>query len=191
MQRNVTAWRDVEMRASSLSKTWAEDDLGEMGLDLGPRDQRQDMFRQVYNEKLTDDAILKIEPSETGDVGVVDLSGPHVTDRGFSHLAGNPRVSIVICRRSMVTDAGLASLAGKSNLTHLFVSGNNITDLGVSSISQLKSLRFISFQGTLIANRALKGLASCHSLLRSPFILRPEGDSVLSVSESGGRVEED
>ena len=74
---------------------------------LGPRDRSRIPTMQVYNERLTDEEILQIDLSEIGPLDVADLSGPHVTDRGFCHIAGNKLVSVVICHNAQVTDAGL------------------------------------------------------------------------------------
>jgi hypothetical protein len=83
---------------------------------LGPRDQSRVFTQQVYNERLTDEAILQMDLSELGHLRVVDMSGPHVTDRGFTHIAGNSLVSNLDCRNAMVTDSGLAALEKNTRL---------------------------------------------------------------------------
>ena len=132
---------------------------------LGPRDLSRDFCHQVYNDRLTDEAILQIDLSETGALILVDLSGPHVTDRGFSHIAGNPQINNVACRRGHVTDAGLASIVGNPNLRYLDISGNDITDAGIGSLVQSQFLYSIRLQDTLVTNQGLPQLASNHPKL--------------------------
>ena len=127
---------------------------------LGPRDMSREVFHQVYNDRLTDEAILQIDLSEIGELRIVDMSGPHVTDRGFSHIAGNPQVSHVACCRGQVMDAGLASIVGNPNLVSLDISGNDITDAGISSLVQSQFLTSINLQDTLLTNQGLLELVS-------------------------------
>jgi hypothetical protein len=125
---------------------------------LGPRDQNRLITRQVYNERLTDEAILQTDLSEIGPLMFVEMSGPRVTDRGFSHIAGNKLVHSVFCRKAQVTDAGLAVLA--NSLNTLDLSGNEITDAGVSSLARGTSLVGLELNDTRITDQGLKKLAS-------------------------------
>jgi hypothetical protein len=98
--------------------------------------------------------------SELGVIRFVDMSGPHVTDRGFAHIVGNPCVSNLTCRDTQVTDVGLVALARNRNLRSLNLTGNNITDAGMASVVQVPGLHSIHLGDTRITDQAIKDLAA-------------------------------
>lgn len=103
---------------------------------LGPRDPKRPESEQVYNEQLTDEVILQLDMGSVGELRLVDMSGPHVTDRGFSHITGNSGANFIICRHAQVSDTGLVSLAVTNpNLYSVDLTGNPITDAGLSLMS--------------------------------------------------------
>lgn len=104
---------------------------------LGPRDLKRPEFEQVYNEQLTDEVILQLDLNSLGMLRLVDISGPQITDRGFSRIAGNSRATIITCRHAQVSDTGLMSLAVTNrNLYSVDLTGNPITDAGLSLMSR-------------------------------------------------------
>ncbi len=119
------------------------------------------------DERLQDEAILQINLSEIGHLRIVEMSGPHVTDRGFAHLAGNPLVHNVNCRRAKITDAGLAAIQNNLSLFQLDISGNDITDRGMRSLAKISSLSGISLRDTLITDEGLRDLTANRTKLWS------------------------
>lgn len=108
---------------------------------LGPRDPTRPEFQQVYNEQLTDEVILQLDLNSLGVLRLVDMSGPQITDRGFSHIAGNSRAPFLTCRHAQVSDTGLVSLAiTNPNLYAVDLTGNPITDAGLSLMSRFPSV---------------------------------------------------
>lgn len=129
-------------------------------LNLGPRDRSWIPGQQVYNEELTDDAILQMDLSELGDLRFVDMSGPHVTDRGFSHFASSPNVCHFACRDAQVTDQGLVALEQNTRLMTINLTGNNITDAGMASLVKNPRLSSIHLGDTRITDQAIEKLAA-------------------------------
>ena len=111
-------------------------------------------------ERLQDEAILQIDLSDIGPLRQVEMSGSHVTDRGFAHLAGNPLVHNVNCRRAKITDRGLDAIQGNLSLYYLDISGNDITDRGMSSLAKISSLSGICLRDTLITDQGLRDLSA-------------------------------
>ena len=129
-------------------------------LNLGPRDRSWIPGEQVYNEELTDDAILQMDLSELGVLRLVDMSGPHVTDRGFTHIASSPNVCHLACRDAQVTDQGLVALAQNTRLMTIKLTGNNITDAGMASLVRNPRLSSIHLGDTRITDQAIEKLAA-------------------------------
>lgn len=127
---------------------------------LGPRDKGWIPGQQVYNEKLTDDTILQMDLSELGVLQFVDMSGPHVTDRGFAHIASSPNICHLACRGAQVTDQGLVALEQNTRLMAINLTGNNITDAGMASFVRTPSLGSIHLCDTRITDQAIKELAA-------------------------------
>jgi len=127
---------------------------------LGPRDKGLFPGQRVYNEELTDEAILQMDLSELGIVRFVDMSGPQVTDRGFAHIASSPNVSHIVCRDAQVTDQGLVALAQNTRLMTINLTGNNISDAGMASFVRTPSLVSIHLGDTRITDQAIEELAA-------------------------------
>lgn len=127
---------------------------------LGPRDKGLLPGQRVYNEELTDEAILQMDLSELGILRYVDMSGPHVTDRGFAHIASSPNVSHIVCRGAQVTDQGLVALEQNTRLMTINLTGNNISDAGMASLVRTPSLCSIHLGDTRITDQAIEVLAA-------------------------------
>lgn len=129
-------------------------------LNLGPRNPSLIPGQQVYNNELTDDAILQINLAELGEIRFVDMSGPNVTDRGFVHMAKSPYVCHLVCRYAQVTDQGLAALEQNNRLMTINLTGNKITDAGMASLVRTPKLGSIHLGDTGITDQALDELAA-------------------------------
>lgn len=118
---------------------------------MGPRQQDKRFYSQVYNEKLLDEHLLQLDLSQLGQVSLIDISGPHVTDKGFLHVAASLDLRQLICRRSRITDAGLKALLPNSKLSFLVIPGNDISNEGLTTINQFPQLMLLDLVDTRIS----------------------------------------
>ena len=111
------------------------------------------------------DAILQMDLSELGVLRFVDMSGPHVTDRGFTHIASSSNICHLACRDAQVTDQGLVALEQNTRLMTINLTGNNITDAGMASLVRNPRLSSIHLGDTRITDKAIEELAIGHPSL--------------------------
>jgi len=109
--------------------------------------------------------------AELGDVEVLGLEGPDVTDELFDPITTFPGLRHLLLHDTQVSDAGLQHLQGLHQLEHLSLghtddrSPSRITDASLKYIAGLKKLRYLYLTKTQISDDGLKHLSGMTSLL--------------------------
>ena len=94
-----------------------------------------------------------------GDVVVVALRGPRITDAELVHLNGLTKLEWLEFRAAThITDAGLVHLKGLTTLEVLWLDGSPITDAGLANLKGLTRLGTLMLKDTQVTDKGVKQL---------------------------------
>ena len=114
-----------------------------------------------------------------GDVVVVALRGPRITDAEMVHLKDLTKLEWLEFRAAtQITDAGLVHLKGLTNLKVLWLDGSPITDAGLVHLKGLTTLEVLWLDGSHITDAGLvnlKGLTRLGTLMLTDTKVTDEG----------------
>lgn len=116
----------------------AQDDLSEIGGDLGRNDAGEITFVDLTRTGADDrvfDSISKLTQLES-----LNLTGTKITDAGLQKLPVLQNLKYVELGGTNVTDIALASLAKQTSLEHIGLDGTHVTDDGIAAIKHLPNL---------------------------------------------------
>ncbi len=108
----------------------------------------------------------------------------HLTDKGFSHLAGLKQLRILEIGKSKMTDASLEAIGNLTNLEELRIGGGTFSDAGLEKLKSLTRLNFLSLgEGSHSVSDAglafLKGMTELDYLDSSGWHVSDEGIATL------------
>lgn len=110
---------------------------------------------------------VRIEHSTRGDIILLNLKGPGITDAAFEKIKTLDNLLVLDVWDAPITDNGLKHLAGMTQMRALGLRGTRITDNGLKNLAKLKSLKELNLTLTRVSDRGMRhltGLKSLHAL---------------------------
>jgi hypothetical protein len=110
---------------------------------------------------------VRIEYTDYGDVVLLNLKGPYITDASLAKIKTLNSLRVLDIWDAPITNAGLAQLSEMTQLLALGIRDTQVTDDGLKHLSKLTSLKELNLTLTGVTDAGMKhltGLKSLHAL---------------------------
>ncbi len=128
---------------------------------------------------------VRIEHSSRGDVILLNLKGPHITDASLEKIKTLDNLLVLDIWDAPITDAGLAQLSEMTQLRALGLRNTQVTNDGLKHLSNLTSLKELNLTLTGVTDAGMQhltGLKSLHALGLDDTIVTGTGINELQVA---------
>jgi Leucine-rich repeat (LRR) protein len=140
-------------------------------------------FRQIPNNKITDEDLAKLATADRGLEGFesLNLQGSKVTNAGMASLKKLPNLKSITVTGTMVNNDGLASIAEIPTLERLEANGNGVKDTGISALKAVPGLRVLFINNAQLTPEGFAALGDLSNLEELHI-----GDTTLSDATFSG-----
>ncbi len=123
-------------------------------------------FRQIPNNKITDEDLAKLASADRGLEGFesLNLEGSRVTNAGIANLQKLPNLKAVSLTGTAVNNDGLAALGQIPTLERIEANGNGLKDGGLVAIKAIPSLKVLYINGAQLTPEGFAALGDLSQL---------------------------